>query len=174
MIIDFCKKLPQNSIIKPIINQLMRSGTSIGANYSEADEASSKKDFINKICIAKKETKETKYWLRMSTHAIIECKEEAAILWKEAQELNLIFGTIGYLFERIKEVNKMKFTKYEIARIIGARALQLAMGAPMLLNLDDKELEEINFSTIDIAKKEFEQGVLPITIRRPMPEKSEK
>jgi len=66
----------------------------------------------------------------------------------------------------------MKLTKYEVARIIGARALQLAMGAPILLKLGEKELRKINFSTVEIAKKEFSEGVLPITIRRPMPEKA--
>jgi len=64
-----------------------------------------------------------------------------------------------------------KFTKYEIARMIGARALQIASGAPILLKLDKKELEEINYNTITIAKMEFEKGVLPITIKRPLPKK---
>jgi four helix bundle protein len=93
-IIDFVKKIPQNLITKPLVSQLVRSGTSIGANYSEADEASSKKDFINKITIAKKETKETKYWLRIIAYTIPESKEEARTLWKEAQELNLILAAI--------------------------------------------------------------------------------
>lgn len=65
----------------------------------------------------------------------------------------------------------MKYTKYEKARIIGARALQLAMGAPVLLKLTEKELEAINFNPIEIAKMEFEKDVLPITIRRPLPQK---
>ena len=65
----------------------------------------------------------------------------------------------------------MKYTKYEKARIIGARALQLAMGAPILLKLTEKELETINFNPIEIAKKEFEKDILPITIRRPLPQK---
>ena len=61
-IIDFAKSIRQNEITKPMVSQIIRSGTSIGANYSEADETSSKRDFINKISIANKETKETKYW----------------------------------------------------------------------------------------------------------------
>ena len=65
----------------------------------------------------------------------------------------------------------MKFTKYEKARIIGARALQLAMGAPLLLELSEKELEKINYNTIEIAKMEFEKDILPITIKRPLPER---
>jgi len=93
-IIDFTRKLSQNSITKPLISQLVRSGTSIGANYSEADEANSKKDFINKIAIAKKETKETKYWLRIIGHTFPEFKDGIKILWQEAQELNLIFAAI--------------------------------------------------------------------------------
>lgn len=65
----------------------------------------------------------------------------------------------------------MKYTKYEKARIIGARALQLAMGAPILLKLTEKDLESIKFNPIEIAKLEFEKDILPITIRRPLPEK---
>ena len=65
----------------------------------------------------------------------------------------------------------MKFTKYEKARIIGARALQLAMGAPMLLKLNQNALKSIKFSPIEIAKMEFDKDILPITIRRPLPRK---
>ncbi len=93
-IIDFLRKIPENSITKPLISQIVRSGTSVGANYCEADEASSKKDFINKIAIAKKEVKETKYWLRLIVHTLPVFKDEARNLWKEAQELNLIFAAI--------------------------------------------------------------------------------
>jgi len=65
----------------------------------------------------------------------------------------------------------LNYTKYEKARIIGARALQIAMGAPLLLKLDKKALKKINFNTVTISKMEFEKGILPITIKRPMPEK---
>jgi DNA-directed RNA polymerase subunit K len=65
-----------------------------------------------------------------------------------------------------------KFTKYEIARILGARSLQLAMDAPVLLKIDDKQLDEINYDVLKIAELEFESGVLPITVKRPFPEKS--
>lgn len=71
-IIDFCKSLANNAIFSPMINQLIRSGTSIGANYHEADEGSSKKDFVHKIAIANKEAKETKYWLQVIAHAVPE------------------------------------------------------------------------------------------------------
>ncbi len=93
-VLKFCKELPRNDITFPIINQLVRSGTSVGANYCEADCAESKKDFEHKIGICNKETKETKHWLRMSAVAVPEKAGEARILWKEAHELNLIFVTI--------------------------------------------------------------------------------
>lgn len=93
-IIDFVRKIPESSITKPLIGQLIRSGTSVGANYCEADEASSKKDFINKLCISKKELKETKYWLELIAHNNPILTEEVRLLWKEAHELNLILATI--------------------------------------------------------------------------------
>ncbi len=93
-IIIFCRSLNQDSITKPIINQLVRSGTSIGANYMEANGASSKKDFRNKIYICKKESQETKHWLRMIVQCSPSRREEIRELWKESQELTLIFGKI--------------------------------------------------------------------------------
>ncbi len=63
-------------------------------------------------------------------------------------------------------------TKYEKARIIGARALQISMGAPLLLDLKEEDFERINYNTIAIAKMEFEKGILPITIKRPLPKKN--
>jgi len=67
-----------------------------------------------------------------------------------------------------------KFTRYEIARILGARSLQLAMDAPVLLKLSKEEEDELNYDTLKIAEKELESEILPITIRRPLPKKSEK
>jgi len=63
-IIKFAKKIPKTSVTLPIIPQLVKAGTSVGANYCEADDAESKKDFKHKIGICKKETRETKHWLR--------------------------------------------------------------------------------------------------------------
>ncbi len=94
-IIDLCKNAPKTVITTPIIGQLIRSGTSIGANYCEANGASSKKDFKNKIFICKKESKETKYWLRLLAKAAEELKEECRELWQEAQEFTLIFSKIA-------------------------------------------------------------------------------
>jgi DNA-directed RNA polymerase subunit K/omega len=65
------------------------------------------------------------------------------------------------------------FTKYEIARILGARALQVAMDAPLLVKIDKEEIEIIKFDPLKIAEKEFNSGVLPITVKRPMPKKTE-
>ncbi len=67
-----------------------------------------------------------------------------------------------------------KHTKYEIARMIGSRALQISMGAPFLVKLTEKDLEAIGFNPIEIAKKEYEQGVLPIAVRRPLPKRAGK
>lgn len=63
----------------------------------------------------------------------------------------------------------MILTKYEKARIIGARALQIAMGAPLILKLEKEDFEKINYDPIKIAEREMEEEVLPITIKRPMP-----
>ncbi|HAI74133.1 TPA: four helix bundle protein [Candidatus Moranbacteria bacterium] len=93
-IIEFCKKSPKTVITTPIISQLVRSGTSVGANYCEADCAESRKDFEHKLGISKKEAKESKHWLRMIAKAVAELREEAKILWKEANELQLIFISI--------------------------------------------------------------------------------
>lgn len=93
-IIDLCKSIPKNTITLPVIRQLLRSGTSIGANYCEANNASSKKDFRNKIFICKKESQETKYWLRMLARCFPEKKEDIRKQWKENQELTMIFQKI--------------------------------------------------------------------------------
>jgi len=93
-IIGFCKSLKQDAITKPIISQLIRSGTSIGANYMEANAASSRKDFKNKIFICKKETQETKHWLRMLAKCTPDRKDEIRKIWGECQELTLIFQKI--------------------------------------------------------------------------------
>ncbi len=68
-----------------------------------------------------------------------------------------------------KQTEEIEFTKYEISRMVGSRALQLAMGAPFLVKLTKKDLEAIRYNPIEIAKIEFEKGVLPITIKRPLP-----
>lgn len=64
---------------------------------------------------------------------------------------------------------KIQYTKYEKARMLGSRALQIAMGAPFLIKLTEKRLKELSFNPVEIAKLEFEEDVLPITVRRPLP-----
>lgn len=93
-IIKFAKKIPKNPVTLSLISQLVRAGTSVGANYLEADDAESAKDFVHKISICRKEARETKHWLRMMPVAVPETIEEAKILCREAQELNLIFSAI--------------------------------------------------------------------------------
>lgn len=93
-VVVFCKKVKINLINKNIIEQLLRAVTSTGANYCEANGASSKKDFKNKISICKKEAKETRYWLIILKTAIPEKTDEINILLKESHELLLIFSKI--------------------------------------------------------------------------------
>jgi len=69
----------------------------------------------------------------------------------------------------IEPLGEEEFTKYERARLIGSRALQISMGAPFMVKLSPKELEEIGYNPIEIAKLEFEKGVLPITVKRIKP-----
>ncbi|OGE81789.1 MAG: hypothetical protein A3H72_02835 [Candidatus Doudnabacteria bacterium RIFCSPLOWO2_02_FULL_48_8] len=93
-LIEFCRSLETNRIDQTIIVQLVRSGTSIGANYMEATNGSSKKDFINKINICKKESQETKYWLRLVLKLCPDKKQKINILSTEVYELLLIFQKI--------------------------------------------------------------------------------
>lgn len=93
-IISLCKRVPKNVVTLPIISQLLRCATSIGANYMEANGASSKKDFRNKIAICLKEARETKYWLRLLAKTDESLTEECRNFWKEAHEFTLIFGKI--------------------------------------------------------------------------------
>ena len=62
-----------------------------------------------------------------------------------------------------------KFSKYEKARMIGSRALQISMGAPFMTKLDESQLQELKYNPVEIAKLEFNEGVLPITVKRPLP-----
>ena len=94
-VIDFVKNLPRNEINYPLISQIVRSATSIGANYMEANQASSRKDFKNKIYICRKEANETKHWLRMIAKANKEKENDCRKSWVEAHELTLIFAKIS-------------------------------------------------------------------------------
>jgi len=93
-VISFAKMIPRNTITLSLIDQFVRSGTSVGANYCEANEGLSKKDFVHRISICSKEIKETKYWIRMIVTAEPQLRDEAEKLWREAKELHLIFAAI--------------------------------------------------------------------------------
>ncbi len=93
-VIGFLKKVPVNDITRRLIDQLAGAGTSVGANYCEADDAPSKKAFKNSIATCKREAREAKFFIRMIVRAVPELREEAKPLWQEAKELHLIFAKI--------------------------------------------------------------------------------
>ena len=93
-IIDFEKTIPQNPVTNRIITQVVGAGTSVSANYVEADDAVSKKEFLKSIGTCRKEARETKHFLRMAVRAVPELKPEARKVWVEARELHLIFSRI--------------------------------------------------------------------------------
>jgi four helix bundle protein len=93
-VIDFAKTSPQSPVTNRIIGQLVGAGTSVGANYVEADDAVSKKEFLKDIGTCRKEARETKHFLRMAVRAVPELKPRARVLWQEAREPHLIFSKI--------------------------------------------------------------------------------
>ncbi len=93
-VIAFCRSLKRDPLSLPLVTQIIRSATSIGANYMEANGMNSRKEFIYKISLCKKEANETKYWLRMLL-PFSENKEELKSLEKESHELVLIFQKIA-------------------------------------------------------------------------------
>ena len=93
-VVDFAKKIKVTPVTQSLIPQLVRAATSVGANYCEADDAGTKKEFRYRISICKRESRESKHWLRMVARAATDLKEEARKLWQEAKELNLIFAAI--------------------------------------------------------------------------------
>jgi len=94
-VIALCRLVKNDKLAEPILHQLVRSATSVGANYMEANGASSKRDFTNKIFICKKEIQETKHWLRMMKSFMTSESDMLSSLAKEAQELTLIFHKIA-------------------------------------------------------------------------------
>ncbi|HYO07368.1 MAG TPA: four helix bundle protein [Tepidisphaeraceae bacterium] len=93
-VIAFAKKIPANDVTRPLTGQLVRAGTSVGANYAEADDCDWRKDFRFKIGLCRREARETKHWVRMVVAAEDQLPQEARAIWQEAKELNLIFGAI--------------------------------------------------------------------------------
>jgi four helix bundle protein len=93
-VIRFAKKVPQNAVNERLISQLVGAGTSVGANYCEADDSVSGKEFKVKIGTCRKESKEAMFFLRLIASSEPTLANEARGLWREAKELNLIFGAI--------------------------------------------------------------------------------
>lgn len=93
-VIDFAKLIPRSPLTERLITQLVGCGTSVGANYCEADDAVSRKEFFLRAGTCRKESRETKHFVRMVVRAVPELTEAARPLWQEARELNLIFATI--------------------------------------------------------------------------------
>jgi four helix bundle protein len=96
-------KIERNNFNLILTHQLLRSATSVGANYCEANGASSKLDFRNKIFICKKEIKETKYWIELLAQANPLLRNQLEILWQEAHELILIFNKISSSLKKNKK-----------------------------------------------------------------------
>ena len=105
MVIEFAKTIPQNPVTNRIIAQLIGAGTSVGANYVEADDAVSKRDFLKSIGTCRKEARETKHFLRMAVRAVPKLKPEARKIWIEARELHLIFSKIWRSGRQITKQN---------------------------------------------------------------------
>lgn len=93
-IIRLCKEMKEDSINRPLINQIIRSSGSVGANYREANEALGKKDFVHRLRIARKEAKETQHWLELIEEANPELSEKMKGLFRETQELRNILSSI--------------------------------------------------------------------------------
>ncbi len=93
-VIRFAQRIPQSPVTNRLIDQLVGAGTSVGANYCEADEGISRKDFMHRIGICKKEARETQFFLCMVVTAQPSLKTGARVVWKEARELKLIFAAI--------------------------------------------------------------------------------
>ena len=93
-IVRFSKRIPQTPVNSRLIAQLVGAGTSVGANFCEAADAVSRKDFKKSIGTCRKESKESMFFLRMIAAAEPTLAEPARVLWREAKELNLILGSI--------------------------------------------------------------------------------
>jgi len=101
-IVQFVGTLPENKVTNVLGSQLLKSGTSIGANYREANRAESRNDFVHKIGIVEKEASETRYWLELIHEADRGDREKRQILLTESSELLAIFTSIGRTAKRKK------------------------------------------------------------------------
>lgn len=113
-IIEFSRTLPPTFISKPIISQLIRSGTSIGANYMEANASQSTKDFISKAEIARKEAHETEYWLNLIQETIPNSKEKVKSLKEEVVSIYRILGSMCKKSKQRLEQEKLSRSKSRV------------------------------------------------------------
>ena len=127
-VIRFCRAFPKSVVNDPLIRQVVRSGTSIGANYCEADDAVSDKEFRQKIGTCKKEARETKHWMRMLA-ADPDSADAARVLWREAHELTLIFVAI---FRKVSK-RRMSPRRRRVDRDRGRRLSSLVIGGSLLI-----------------------------------------
>ncbi len=105
-VILLCKNLNKNDFARPLLNQIIRSATSVGANYMEANCACSRKDFASKIAICAKEARETSHWVRMISVAYPDKEQLLQVIGDEARQLTLIFHKImGSLNNKYKLEN---------------------------------------------------------------------
>lgn len=101
-IVRICKSLPNNTVNFKLVDQLIRSAGSIGANYREANDSLSKKDFLMRVKIARKEAKETQFWLELIIEANNDLRGKVEVLLKESIELKKIMSAIINKSEKIK------------------------------------------------------------------------
>ena len=93
-VIDFTRMIPETAITRPLISQLIKTATSVGVSYSEANDAIARKDFVYKLSLCRRESKESKHHLRMIIRAVPSLVQPARKVSVEAQKLNLIFSSI--------------------------------------------------------------------------------
>jgi four helix bundle protein len=105
-VIAFARLVPVNAVTRPLISQLVRAGTSVGANYGEADDADTRKDFRYRIVLCRREARESKYWLRRLLIAYPDLEPAAGPVAQEALELHLIFCAIIRSLDRNKDGHK--------------------------------------------------------------------
>ena len=93
--IDLCKLMMKDTVNRELVGQLVRAAGSVGANYREANDARTKREFYHRIGICRKEAKESRYWLELLHHANTKCPDNVALLIDEALQLSKIFATIS-------------------------------------------------------------------------------
>jgi four helix bundle protein len=137
-VIDFLKLVPVNPVTSRLIDQLVGAGTSIGANYCEADDAVSKKEFRHKIGTCKKEARECKFFIRMIVRAVPGLRDQATPLWQEAkspdlrQNLPIVIPTPTFEIRNSSFLRHWVFRHSSLSSQVPADHLQILSGMRML------------------------------------------